>query len=290
MNEEIDLPYDLVLPTKLALSKDIDSDHKFLYALIRFRCSTRGYIWHENKTLAKNMNKSTRSIERGLKALREAKWLHIEQRVKKDDLYEQDHRRVIWIYSEYLLAQDKNEPYIAVKPLSYSKWKTRVINAVADDSKSNLVLYFYEIMHYLGKKKMTISPSDKRIFHTISMEDDWDSRPASLTTQEINTVFNELYEYYKSLFIKPPTDPLATRFSFIKHIRASYKHNSKDKIFPIVHKTITGDYMITPDGLLFFSGVNGIENYNKEEANKIWDWLYELAKKDELIHNVKGED
>jgi len=84
---KIDLPRELIIPTKLYLDKSLDTEYKFLYAYISYRASTRGYIWYQNETLAEHLGKSKTSIKRGLKALKESKWIHIENRVSIMRIY-----------------------------------------------------------------------------------------------------------------------------------------------------------------------------------------------------------
>ncbi|MBU1658334.1 hypothetical protein KKG72_04690 [bacterium] len=102
-------PEYLSIPTELALSKEIDDAYKFLYGYIKYKAGSRGFICYENDRLASSINKTTRAIERALKALQENEWIHIERHVKKGKLYDKYYHRVIWIYSDYLLAKEQEK-------------------------------------------------------------------------------------------------------------------------------------------------------------------------------------
>ena len=100
------LPRDMVIPAKLLFDSSIDNEYKTLYAYLNFRCGIRGYVWYTTKSLAEDLEKGVRSIERALSVLAENKLIKIEKYVKKTNkLYERNHNRVIWIYSDYLVAK-----------------------------------------------------------------------------------------------------------------------------------------------------------------------------------------
>lgn len=87
---------------------------------------------------------------------------------------------------------------------------------------------------------------------------------------------------------KGSNDILATRHSFIKHIRETYK--PANDVFPTIRKTPKGELKINKNGEIYLmQNDNQIKNYKHDESIKIWDWLYELElskwyNKVKLIH------
>lgn len=74
---------------------------------------------------------------------------------------------------------------------------------------------------------------------------------------------------------KGSNDILATRHSFIKHIRENYK--PANDVFPTIRKTPKGELKINKNGEIYLmQNNNQIKNYKHDESIKIWDWLYEL--------------
>lgn len=197
---KIDLPRELVLPTKLALSDEIEAEYKFLYAYISYRCSTRGYMWYENKTLGEHLGKNERSIKRGLKALSEAKWIYIDNWVKKGSLYHASFRRVIWVYSDYLMALDKGG-YGVARPLPFRTWKDRFVNALLDQSKISFVLYFFPVLKHMGEKKISFDPETNYLYTYTHVNKEW--KINKLTKHEADKAYEELYDFYCMQHKKP---------------------------------------------------------------------------------------
>lgn len=275
MNNDIHLPRDLVLPTKLAFSKDIDSDYKFLYAYISFRASTRGYIWYKNETLADHMGKSTRSIERGLKALAEAKWIKIENRVKKGSLYHQDMRRAIWIYSDYLVAQDKGGYGIA-RPLAFSTWKKRFIAALIDNSKIPLVMYFFPVMEEMGKYKLMYDPDTKHLFaYVVGSAAKYETR--KLTSAEANEFYQKLYEFYcnqhqQENIKEEPVEEEKNHITDFSHFQNFIRGDYVDKTIAILEGK-----SVTVNGLGLLMKIDKNDNeimLDTDTAIQLWQWLY----------------
>lgn len=197
---KIDLPRDLVIPTKLALSDEIEAEYKFLYAYISHRVGTRGYMWHENKTLAEHLNKHESSIKRGLQALSEAKWIYIDNWVKKGSLYHASFRRVIWVYSDYLMALDKGG-YGVARPLPYRTWKDRFVNALLDQSKIPFVLYFFPVLQKMGDMKINFEPETHYLYSYAYIGDKWETK--RLSKQEADKAYEDLYSFYCAQHKKP---------------------------------------------------------------------------------------
>ncbi|MGD9718168.1 MAG: hypothetical protein AB7U24_02920 [Sulfurimonadaceae bacterium] len=198
---KIDLPRDLVIPTKLALSDEIEAEYKFLYAYIAHRVGTRGYMWHENKTLAEHLNKSIAAVERGLKALSQAKWIYIDNWVKKGSLYHASFRRVIWVYSDYLMALDKGG-YGVARPLPYRTWKDRFVNALLDQAKIPYVLYFFPVLKQMGEMRVSFDPETNYLYRYFKSETNgWDLK--RLTKQEADKAYEDLYSFYCAQHKKP---------------------------------------------------------------------------------------
>ena len=84
---------------------------------------------------------------------------------------------------------------------------------------------------------------------------------------------------------KGSNDIFASRKTFIAHIRKEYKPNPDKKLFPIVISTKTGDVKVNLTGEIYISG-DDIKTLDNKQADKLWDWLYELVKnKPDLLQN-----
>lgn len=80
-------------------------------------------------------------------------------------------------------------------------------------------------------------------------------------------------------------DIFASRKAFITHIRKEYKPDATKNHFPIVISTKTGDVKVNLNGEIYISG-DDIKTLDNKQADKLWDWLYELVKeKPELLQN-----
>jgi hypothetical protein len=279
-NEKIDLPRDLVLPTKLAFSKDIDADYKFLYAYISYRVSTRGYIWYQNDTLAKHVNKNISSVKRGLKALADAKWIKIENRVKKGSLYHQDLRRAIWIYSDYLVALDKGG-YGVARPLAFTTWKKRFIAALLDSSKIPLILYFFPTAQKLGDLGAHYDANTKRLYaYVLNTDKKYETR--KLDRNEAEKIYKELYAFYCSQHQEQNTNKdefeMIDNFSdFQQFIRKAYI----DKKIAIVNeKYVTVNVL----GMLMKYDENeNMLQLDTDLAIQTWQWLF--TNQDKIIRS-----
>lgn len=275
MNNNTKFPRDLVIPSKLYLSKDIDSAHKFLYMYISFRASTRGYIWYKNDTLAEHVGKEVTSIKRGLKALADAKWIKIENRVKKGSLYHQDMRRAIWIYSDYLVALDKGG-YGVARPLAFSTWKKRFIAALIDNSKIPLVMYFFPTMEEMGKYKLMYDPDSMRLSsYVLGTQAKYETRV--LNANEAREFYEKLYEFYCNQHKKSNEEIKQDKEVFQKiddfgHFQSFMRADYVDKTIAIVD-----DQEVTVNGLGLLMKVDEFQNtiqLDTDTAIQLWQWLY----------------
>ena len=67
---------------------------------------------------------------------------------------------------------------------------------------------------------------------------------------------------------------------FINYIRLKYAPSIKEKIYPTIISTTEGNLKIDKYGKLYLvKNNNEIRDYNFSEAQKLWTWLYDLAKK-----------
>ncbi len=84
---------------------------------------------------------------------------------------------------------------------------------------------------------------------------------------------------------KGSNDIFASRKAFITFIRKEYKPDATRNHFPIVVNTKKGDIKVNLNGEIYLSGED-IKTYNNQQADKLWDWLYELVKdKPDLLQN-----
>lgn len=266
------MPRELVLPTKLALSNEIEAEYKFLYAYISFRCSTRGYLWYENATLAEHMGKSTKSIERGLKALKDAKWIHIENRVKKGGLYHQEMRRVIWIYSDYLVALDKGG-YGVAKPLPFRTWKTRFINAMLDNSKIPMVLYYFPTLEFMGSNRWYYEADTHKLYRFVGTGKEL--RTESLDKAESDAAFEKIYEFYKSRH--KDQEPQKETFKQINDFKKFQDHIRENYIDKEIIKRDEKIYTINAIGMLMHYNTTASTPtpLNPDEALEMWQWMFQ---------------
>lgn len=275
--KKIELPRDLVIPTKLAFSKDIPDEYKFLYMYISFRASTRGYIWYKNEVLAEHIDKHERSIKRGLKALADAKWIKIENRVKKGDLYHQDLRRAIWIYSDYLVALDKGG-YGVARPLAFSTWKKRFVSALIDSSKIPLVMHFFPTAQKMGDMGVNYEAESKKLYaYQLNEQKKYETR--QLNTNEVEQFYKELYEFYISQHKTTPAPDIKDFNDFQNHIMKEYI----DKEIATVQEKV-----ITINGLGMLMEIdkdNETKLIETSYSSQIWDWLF--SHQNEITRNSK---
>jgi plasmid replication initiation protein len=84
---------------------------------------------------------------------------------------------------------------------------------------------------------------------------------------------------------KGSNDIFASRKSFIEHIRKEYKPNPDKQHFPIIISTNSGDVKVNLNGEIYVSG-DDVKTYDNKQADKLWDWLYDLIKnKPDLLKN-----
>lgn len=84
---------------------------------------------------------------------------------------------------------------------------------------------------------------------------------------------------------KGSNDIFASRKAFISYIRKEYKPDVTKNHFPIVISTKKGDVKVNLNGEIYLSGED-IKTLDNKQADKLWDWLYELAKeKPEILKN-----
>jgi len=77
---------------------------------------------------------------------------------------------------------------------------------------------------------------------------------------------------------KGSNDYLATLQSFIKYIRDKYKPDITNDIFPTVVETKKGNIKIDAKGRLYLSALGKTIDYDNKNSQKLWDWLYNMAK------------
>ncbi len=274
-NEELKLPRELVIPTKLLFNKEIECEYKQLYMYISYRASTRGYIWYQNDTLADHLGKSTRAIERALKSLSDAKWIKIENRVKKSDLYHQDMRRVIWIYSDYLVALDKGG-YGVAKPLAFSTWKKKFIAALIDHTKIPQIMQFHPVVKKMGEMEIMYDVNSKSLFAYMT---DYEAAPdkrystRKLTSTEASEAFKTLYDYYCSLHPEKTEKKERNDITDFKNFQSYIRNDYIDRTIVIIDcKELTVNGL----GLLMKIGKDGKEiTLDADKAIEIWQWLFD---------------
>ena len=244
---------------------------------ISFRASTRGYIWHKSEVLAEHIGKNERSIKRGLKALAKAKWIKIENRVKKGDLYHQDLRRAIWIYSDYLVALDKGS-YGVARPLKFSTWKKRFISALIDSSKIPLVMHFFPTAQKMGDMGINYEAENKRLYaYQLNEQKKYETR--QLNANEVEQFYKELYEFYVSQHKSTPAPEIKDFKDFQDHIIKEYI----DKEIATVQEKV-----ITINGLGMLMEIdkdNKAKLIETSYSSQIWDWLF--SHQDKIIRNSK---
>lgn len=117
-----DIPHDISLPTKLLLDRSVEDQYKIAYAFIKMRAGMNGFIWHQNQTLALDINKKERAVRRALEALSNNRYIYKDQKATQKALYPGSFtnrdgkqtlywdvvkgKRVIWIYESWLKAND----------------------------------------------------------------------------------------------------------------------------------------------------------------------------------------
>jgi len=71
--------------------------------------------------------------------------------------------------------------------------------------------------------------------------------------------------------------------SFIKHIRHTCKPDVSNEVYPTIITTTEGNIKIDSKcNLYLITKDNKTKNYNAKESQKIWEWLYSLAKDNKL--------
>jgi hypothetical protein len=84
---------------------------------------------------------------------------------------------------------------------------------------------------------------------------------------------------------KGSNDIFASRKAFIKYIRETYKPDGSKNLFPVILNTKKGDIKVNLNGEIYLSGAD-TQTYDNQQADKLWDWLFELIKeKPELLQN-----
>jgi len=77
---------------------------------------------------------------------------------------------------------------------------------------------------------------------------------------------------------KGSSDYLKNRRAYIAHTREKYKPDPANNKFPTILSTQQGNIKIDFNGKIYLAKIDGgIEDYTKEQADKLWDWLYEMA-------------
>nr|WP_012737745.1 replication initiation protein [Aliarcobacter butzleri]ACH58605.1 initiator RepB protein family [Aliarcobacter butzleri] len=89
---------------------------------------------------------------------------------------------------------------------------------------------------------------------------------------------------------KGSNDILASRKAFINYIRETYKPNPDKNHFPVVINTKSGDVKVNLNGEIYLSGNDDVKTYDNKQADKLWDWLYELVKENTNILNNPNEE
>jgi len=275
MNDtKIDLPRDLVIPTKLAFSKDIQDEYKFLYAYISYRASTRGYIWYQNATLADHLGKSERAIKRGLKALRDAKWIHIENRVKKSNMYHMDLNRAIWIYSDYLVALDKGG-YGVARPLAFTTWKKRFISALLDASKIPLIMHFFPTAEKMGELGVNYDANSKQLYaYTLNSEKKYETR--KLDSKEAERIYKTLYKFYCNQHENQIENTDSDKeFEVIQDFRKFQNFIREEYIDKIIVVADGVSATVNALGMLMkYDSDKNMIQLDTDTAIQLWQWLY----------------
>ncbi len=79
---------------------------------------------------------------------------------------------------------------------------------------------------------------------------------------------------------KGSNDYMSSRKAFIDHIREMYKPNADQGIYPIICTTSDNTTVRVDNSGKVYTSAN--QNITREQSNKLWDWLYQLAKDGEL--------
>ena len=82
---------------------------------------------------------------------------------------------------------------------------------------------------------------------------------------------------------KGSNDYLANRKAFVAYVREKYKPDPVGGIFPTILETDKGDIKVDLKGNIYLATNGDIQEYTKEQADKLWDWLYEMAQAGNLI-------
>lgn len=85
---------------------------------------------------------------------------------------------------------------------------------------------------------------------------------------------------------KGSNDIFASKKDFIAYIRQTYKPNPDKEIFPTIITNEKGRLKVDLKGKIYLiTKVGRIKDFNNKESLKVWDWLYESAKKDDKFLN-----
>ena len=76
-------------------------------------------------------------------------------------------------------------------------------------------------------------------------------------------------------------DHLSSKQDFISYIRTKYKPDLTKNTFPNIISTNEGILKIDISGRLYLSTDKDTKDYTPEQAQKLWSWLYDLAKNKE---------
>lgn len=130
MNEEKDF-FDnfkgnlrISMPIELMKDKELSPTDKMLYAIIDFHTYMKEYCWVTNTTLAKEINTSTRTIQRSLEILELKGYIRREVRV-----YKGKNQRLIFTNNKALEKEQSvedrsriNEEYAKMIEISEYNW------------------------------------------------------------------------------------------------------------------------------------------------------------------------
>lgn len=286
------LPRTFNIPAKLSLDSSIPDEYKALYSYIEFRASARGYIWHENKTLALHLMKSESSIERGLRALQDANYIFIDKWVKKGKLYHQSFRKVIWIREDYDKKLALGSNYSISRPLPFSTWKKRFIEAILDSSKINNVLWFFPTHEYMGSLGVSFDASINHLFRF--KKKDLGYEVINMTASQAEETYNILYDFYckqhqsdnpeRTAQVKDEDPKCQIDLSF-KDLQNFIRSNYIDKTILIDQ---SGTHLtVNVFGMLMRITQNGKEEkIDTDKALELWQWLF--ANQDKIIKLEQG--
>lgn len=104
----VELSYDVVLPSHLLVSNEIEPSAKLLYGLIRNLTKRDGYCFADNKYLSELMDVSVRTVKRWLHSLESEGYVEVE--FDTESSYNPERRIFIADNFKKCLRRDKNVP------------------------------------------------------------------------------------------------------------------------------------------------------------------------------------